>query len=230
MQLRRQRAVIGLLLIPIYVILLRALPSLMSTDHGPAWAQGYPNPSPSPTSAGYPGPAPTDTIPPTASETPTVTVVPGSPEPTSIETQTAAPTAPLDETPSATATETEATSQPTQTVPPIALPPTRPVASPTSQEATEEPATPSPTPLATTTATATVTVTLAPGTLSASEASRPDADLLPPVADRRWEPSIALSLLAGALLAGLAWRVWRRWFAPAVSNSPDDDETNVLNK
>lgn len=207
MNSRRRTAIISVTLVLIYAVTLHSFSSFVSTSHGPAQAQGYPEPSAAP--SGYPPPS-----------TPTATPHRASPTPTSTGTVSVTLTSTPRTTATATPTPTiaEATRRPTPTPgATIGLPPTatQPAAAP--RATTGQQPGPSPTIPPTITATAPVTSTPEAITTSAApEANRVLADRLPAVADQRSGPGMAFTLLAGITLAGLAWWVWRRWLAPEI--------------
>ncbi|MFQ5855138.1 MAG: hypothetical protein ACE5LU_05795 [Anaerolineae bacterium] len=213
MHFHRRTAIVSAALMLIYAVTLHTLSSLTPTDGGAAQAQDYPPPSA--TLDGYPQPAvPTPTSPPTN------TPVRLSPTPTPMRRQTATPQL---HSPTPTSTGT-----PPITLTPaitIGLPPTATRRAPAAtQEPLEQPVVLSPT--------APGTVTPTPATEPAETPTPPEtglplADLLPPVADRQTGPGTALTLLAGLVLAGLAWWVRQRWFTASVpagvQNGEDTD-------
>lgn len=224
MQFRRPAAtVVAVLMLLIYAGALRPLDSHTATEGGPAWAQGYPEPSA--TQRAYPPPA----IATATRERHTPSPSPASPTATRRPTNgppRMSPTTPPRKTPSIVMGNATPTRQPIASPRPTATTSqATPVATPTSgivillpatatepaDAVTSMPLEQTVGPPSTRPGVSTAVARVEPPVVPAPELDFPVEGQLPPVVDQGREVGVGLTLLAGVIMAGLAWWVWKHW-------------------
>ncbi|MFQ5593327.1 MAG: hypothetical protein ACE5HA_04195 [Anaerolineae bacterium] len=217
---RRTGTIIVVLILLTYAGALQMLRPCSLMDARPVEAQGYP--APSATHAAYPPPAV-----PTATLHPTNTPPRGTPSPTvrqapSILPTPATPTLRSATSPTATAVTGSVTPTATSTSDVvIVLPPTVTRRAPA---ATLGPIQQQAAPATAQAVTVTTTRTEEPVPTPTAESDLPSADLLPPVANRQSGPGVLFTLLAGAVVAALAWWIWKKWLASGADAMPENPE------